>query len=163
MIDERKFWSHVDRRDAESCWPWKLSLGGPGYGQVADGRTMRGTHRVAYEFANGPIPEGLCVCHTCDNRTCCNPAHLWLGTRTDNNRDMFSKGRGRPVPQRGAQHKLAKLTEAAAQEIYARYQVGDVTQRDLAAEYGVSQVTVWKVCNRKGWAHAVPEAAHGPA
>lgn len=64
-----------------------------GYGQIGDGRCLRYTHRVAWELVNGPIPDGMHVCHHCDNPPCCNVDHLFLGTDADNNADMIAKGR----------------------------------------------------------------------
>jgi len=80
------------RKAVDDCFEWR---GGKseGYGRKHfNGRTQF-THRIAWEWANGPIPEGMCVLHTCDNRACCNPNHLFLGTKGDNARDMCSKGR----------------------------------------------------------------------
>lgn len=91
------FWSRVDRsRGPGACWPWQQKIGSSGYGVVyaGKGREAR-THRVAFELTNGAIPVGLSVLHHCDNRPCCNPTHLFLGSAADNSRDMVAKGRAR--------------------------------------------------------------------
>lgn len=89
-----RFWRKVDKSAGpEGCWPWTGSRHGFGYGFVSAGGKRRGAHRVSWELANGPIPDGLSVCHRCDNPPCVNPAHLFLGTVGDNTRDMMAKGR----------------------------------------------------------------------
>lgn len=92
-----RFWLLVDKRGPDECWPW---AGGArshnGYGEY--GHASRGkvrAHRVAYELTHGPIPDGLSICHHCDNPPCCNPAHLFAGTTLDNARDRAQKGRGK--------------------------------------------------------------------
>lgn len=94
-----RFWNKVDRSGgADACWPWiakavKTARCGLQYGDFRVSGGSSGSHRVAWELTNGPIPDGLCVCHRCDNPLCCNPAHFFLGTRLDNVEDMISKGR----------------------------------------------------------------------
>ena len=89
-----RFWSKVDRRDATECWNWLAGVGRSGYGLFWDGEKVRTASRVAYLFAVSD-PGRMQVHHTCDNPLCCNPNHLWLGTHTDNMRDMAAKGRHR--------------------------------------------------------------------
>lgn len=89
-----RVWEHVDMSGGPAeCWPWTASRMRNGYGHIGvEGRTLA-AHRVAYESAMGPIPKGLNVLHHCDNRGCCNPGHLWIGTQRENLLDMIAKGR----------------------------------------------------------------------
>jgi hypothetical protein len=90
-----RVWEKVLKTDG--CWLWMGSYTNGGYGQVAgpasSGKTMLLVHRVVWELLHGPIPDGLVVCHHCDNPPCCNPRHLFLGTHQDNTLDMVRKGR----------------------------------------------------------------------
>lgn len=132
-----------------------------GYGQIhVDGR-MRAAHRVAWELANGPIPEGMVVCHRCDNPPCIRLDHLFLGTMADNNRDRDEKGRDRPP--RGSKNGNAKLTEYQVAEIKVHIGAGQSTYA-LAARYGVSQGVIWGIRAGRGWKHVKPASwlAHLP-
>lgn len=92
-----RFWAKVDR-SSDGCWEWTGGRFDEGYGTIrVAGRSLK-THRVAWELVQGAIPEGLCVCHRCDNPPCCRPDHLFLGTREENNRDRDEKGRGARRP-----------------------------------------------------------------
>jgi hypothetical protein len=91
-----RFWPKVDRNGPNGCWVWTGSLGAKGYGRIGSGARGAPTllaHRVAWGFKHGPIPDGLFVCHKCDNPPCVNPEHLFLGTNRDNILDCMSKGR----------------------------------------------------------------------
>lgn len=157
----------VDRSGGpDACWPWMRGTSN-GYGKISSGGrghpSLR-THRVAYEFAHGLIPAGLCVCHRCDNPLCCNPAHLFAGTLKDNTQDMLAKGRhgARTKPEstvRGERVLQAKLTEPQVLEIRRRYAAGDVSRRELGAEYGVTQRTIERVVGMQLWKHVRSEAA----
>lgn len=95
---ERRFWSKVDKSAGDSgCWLWMAARNARGYGCVGRdvGRGYWLAHRVSWELANGPIPDGLFVLHRCDVPSCVNPHHLFVGTNADNMRDMALKGRGR--------------------------------------------------------------------
>ncbi len=156
MLDNREaFWSRVKRGAANQCWEWTSYRNDSGYGVVntKNGILYR-AHRLAYEFTNSPIPEGLFVCHRCDNPPCCNPAHLFLGTPAENNIDMHQKGRnGRDCGAQGESNYGAKLTAADVQAIRARYAKGGVYQRDLAAEYGLTLHATNAIIRYRTWMH----------
>ena len=123
------------------CWVWTGGRNRQGYGRVMiDGRSWL-AHRLAWIVYRGPIPDGLCVCHSCDNPPCVNPDHLWLGTRADNNRDAIAKGRLKL--KMGSERKLTADQVRAARAIYPRRRgrVGPSPDgpsiSDLARSFGV--------------------------
>ena len=93
-----RFWEKVDVGGLDDCWLWKKSVRNDGYGQFCvggrSGRTIA-AHRVAYEIENSHVPDGKWVLHKCDNPSCINPKHLFIGTHKDNYDDMRKKGRGK--------------------------------------------------------------------
>jgi len=115
--DER-FWSQVQR--IAGCWLWTGTLLNSGYGQVMLRKRKVRAHRLAWELTFGPIPEGMVVCHACDNPACVNPHHLWLGTVQANVRDRDAKGRTRTGPQtqewiaRRTASRMLHIAQAAA-------------------------------------------------
>lgn len=151
----------------DACWPWTASVDRKGYGQFGIGpfkgnRLVR-AHRVAYLLAYGVDPAPFLVCHKCDNPPCCNPAHLFLGTRGDNNRDSVAKGRHtwtedhhyRKHPElieRGEKRWNTKLTAADVIEI-RRLASGAVSHQEIAAKFGVRLQTVSRVVKRERWGH----------
>lgn len=94
-----RFWAKVHKHDGDGCWEWRGSVDKKGYGLIAGvtGATVR-AHRLSWEMHFGAIPDGLLVCHKCDNPSCVRPDHLFLGTYTDNKHDAMRKGRSRGAP-----------------------------------------------------------------
>ncbi len=148
-----RFWAKVAViEDEDSCWEWQAYRMPNGYGILSVNRRPVGAHRFAWELAEGPIPEGLCVCHTCDNRRCVRRSHLFLGTLADNIADMIAKGRDRHRAPRGEDSPHAVVTEAEVRAIRLRIADGE-TQAQLAREHGVTISAVNRMWKRKSWAH----------
>lgn len=143
-----RFWSYVNVSSPSSCWEW-TGHKSHGYGMLAVNRKKYAAHRVSYEMANGLILDNLQVCHHCDNPSCVNPDHLFLGTNSDNVADCISKGR----QTRGSSHPVAKLTEQQVLDIRTKYASGLFLQREIAAEYGITQDNVSYIIHRKTWKH----------
>lgn len=150
---EERFWRKVDVRGPDECWPWTAGTTcGYGVVTVAGGRKIR-AHRLSWQIHLGPIPEGeghhgTCVLHHCDQPSCVNPSHLFLGTQADNMADMFAKGRGRSL--RGENHGRAKLTENSVFEIRKRYSDGE-SQKSIAVAFGVSRPNISYIVTKKRW------------
>jgi endogenous inhibitor of DNA gyrase (YacG/DUF329 family) len=153
-----RFWAKVDRSGGpDACWPWTAARFHFGHGAFWLAGHQIHAHRIAWELTHGPIPEGdpdnpPCVLHDCpdgDNPACCNPAHLWLGTKGQNTKDMVAKGRH----ARGEQHAHSRFTAAQVRSIRTRYAAGSVSQRALAREYRVSRPTIRSIVRRKSWRH----------
>lgn len=131
------------------CHVWLGSKFESGYGRLKVGGRSYRANRMSWEFANGPIPAGMKICHTCDNPPCVNPAHLFVGTDADNMADMARKGRASKnltkVYTRGNEHHNAKLTDEQVGELRREYEAGGTSQSRLAVKFGVSQALVSKI------------------
>lgn len=140
-----QFWERLDK--SGPCWLWTGALR-KGYGAIQLRGKATEAHRVAWELVHGPIPEGMCVCHTCDNPRCCNPDHLWLGTVQQNSADMVAKGRS----VRGERIHHARLTASTVQDIRAAVAAG-ATIAATARRLGVSTGCVSHVVKGRAWKH----------
>lgn len=144
-IAKKIFWNSVVDK-ATGCWIWSMYKNPDGYGQITvDGRS-RSAHRVSYAVNRGPIPEGWLVCHRCDNPSCVNPDHLFVGTNADNLGDMARKGRHKPC--KGEKHGRAKLTEADVIAIRASQ---GVSHSKLAAKFGISKTQITRIRGGEYW------------
>jgi len=136
-----------------------LLLGNPKssrrYWSVAFNGRRLGAHRVMWLLLHGQIPEGLEVCHRCDNTRCINPDHLFLGTHLENMRDRDQKGRCGTL---GEKSPLAKLNSAKVIDIYNRATTG-IKPREIAAQFGVSEMTVVRIFKKQTWKHLLPAAS----
>lgn len=133
------------------CLEWCGDTSSAGYGRIYIDNIRVYTHRYVWGMYNGRIKKGMCVCHRCDNRVCCNIEHLFLGTLADNVHDMLGKGRDRhPV---GPENGRSKLNEDAVKEIRELSRSGTYSQRALAKRYQVSKNTVRAAIIGKTWKH----------
>ncbi len=149
---EQRFWEKVDKRGPDECWEWTACKTW-GYGYIQDWSQQWKTHRLSWVLHHGAIPDGLCVCHHCDNRACVNPDHLFIGTIADNNRDMAAKGRYSKIGMIGEDNPRAKLSEKQVLEIRDLYTAGEISQREIADRYGVHQTAVGFIVRRVHWKH----------
>lgn len=143
-----RFWEKVEK--TSTCWLWTGYTDKDGYGRFRLGKTNVGAHRYSYRIFYGGIGAKLSVCHTCDNPSCVNPAHLWLGTNKDNVRDMFAKGR-QPL-RAGSRHHKAKLEEwqiplirkMIRSKLWKQYQIADIFKVTQGCIGSISVGHSWK-------------------
>jgi hypothetical protein len=146
MID--RFNLHIDR--SGDCWEWTASKFKSGYGIFTINKKPFRAHRIAFTLYKMPsIPDGLHVLHKCDNPSCVNPDHLFLGTHQDNMTDMCKKGRHVTNPLKGETAVNSKLTDDQVKSIKKDTRL----QRIIAAEYGVHQVLISRIKTGKAWVH----------
>jgi hypothetical protein len=163
---EERFWSKVDT--SGECWEWTGTNAGQGYGQIRHNKQKYLAHRLSWQIHHGPIPEGLLVCHHCDNPPCVNPDHLFLGTVRENYLDAFRKGRTKqPCPEtgrlasamhperlpRGTSHPFARFTEYDIRKIRALHALGATSKRRIAEQYNTSPSVIRAIIARTAWSH----------
>lgn len=138
------------KKNENGCWNWIGGKFSSGYGAFSIGGKNKLAHRISYLMNTGTITNNMSVCHSCDNPSCVNPEHLWLGTAMDNVQDKIKKGRSNPPA--GERQWLSKLTGVKIIEIRKKYQSGKFTQKILGDIYGVGQSNISYVIN-KTWKH----------
>ena len=164
--DIDRFWSKVDRRTDDECWPWLAGLHSAGYGAFGvhmpgGGMRMKPAHQIAARIAYGPA-NGRYVLHSCDNRVCCNPKHLRYGTQLDNVRDAMARNRhvnppkskGNPNPPKGEAVWNQTLTEPQVRQIWSMH-LARQNHSDISAALGVPSHVINDVCRGRSWRHLV--------
>lgn len=136
--------------DPEVCWEWRGPVNGNGYGRFVVKNEHRLAHRISYKYFVGEIPEGKVVCHTCDNRICVNPHHLWVGTQSDNLKDASDKGRMFRPNTNGERNGNRKLCESDVRTIRAMFRGGQKRYR-IAQHFKVSPSTIGEIISGKIW------------
>lgn len=169
---EERFWSKVNKNGPihpvlkTRCWIWVAYKDADGYGTLWTQGMNRPAHRISWTIHFGDIPEGLCVCHYCDNSECTNPKHLWLGTSQENTKDRDLKGRQAKgdrhyyrmypeeiVPHKGEDNGMAKLTEIEVKEVRRLHRTGKISISKLSLMFNVSYMTIYRIVKRILWKH----------
>lgn len=164
-----RFAIYTPPAEGNACCLWAGGVGRSGYGLFwIKGKTVP-AHRIAWELANGPIPDGMFVCHHCDVKRCVRLDHLFLGTPKENTADMWAKGRNSsfvpppprgdewhaihdPIVARGEQVGTSKLTALDIMEIRARCAAGE-SRNSVRADYGIKRSTIHGIVRRHSWKH----------
>jgi len=149
----KRFWDKVNQATEDECWEWQGFCNSGGYGKIRIAGKSVSVHRVAYELSYGEIPQsegyhGTVVRHSCDNRSCCNPKHLLLGTQRDNCIDAVERGR-----HARAGGVPPKLNDQSALEMICKYRTGRYTYAQLSRLYDISQAQARRICSgqRRGY------------
>ena len=146
---EERFWSRIDKSaGSEGCWIWRNG-GGGGYGGFRLHGKQKGPHRIVYELSFGPIPDGQCVLHHCDNKKCCNPAHLFIGTNQANVDDKIAKLR----QPKGQAHGMSRLGATDVVRMRWLYESGGLSYRELSRLFRVAAGHVGRICRGQSWSY----------
>lgn len=142
-------------RVKSGCWMWMAASDPAGYGRIGVGYPkIELAHRFSYRLYFGPFDKNLLVCHRCDNPSCVNPKHLFLGTHKDNHADSARKGRSKKPPIHfGISHHKSKMNGYLVRKMRNIYAKGKVSQRALAHRFGISQPVLGKIIRGELWKH----------
>lgn len=151
---EAHLWSMVNKTPLDECWNF-TGCKSHGYGAINVRGKRQFAHRLAWIYTYGPIPEGMFVCHKCDNPACCNPNHLFLGTQDDNMRDASEKLRCHI----GEKNYNAKLTEEQVKQI-VQLANENMTRKELGQRFGVSRQTINSIINGHDWKYLNIKSNH---
>lgn len=156
---ETRFWKHVLRGGPDDCWMWLSSRNRKGYGHFGvptlPQKPWQTTeaHRFSWVVAaRKDIPDGMCVCHTCDHPGCVNPNHLFVGTIQDNNKDRCGKQRTSRKPRnQGTKNHFSRLNEESVQKIRHLCDSGEANFSAIGRDFGVSSNTISRIAHRDTW------------
>lgn len=136
----KRFFDKVMPEPNTGCWLWIGAINESSYGSMRVNKKTLLAHRISFELHSRPIPKGKLVLHRCDNSLCVNPAHLYIGTDSDNTKDKLLRGR-----------MNSKLSFALSKEIISNYSEGLLSQKDIGVKYGVSQTLISQIIRGKIW------------
>ena len=146
-----RFESSFTKKNEKECWIWNKKLDKQGYGVFFSGKDKScRAHRFSYTFYIGEIPSGLLVCHKCDNRSCVNPSHLWIGTNKDNMADMKKKGRSQRAI--GESHSRSIMTSEMVKLIKIRIKNGEAMAK-IARDFNIAYSTIANLKYGLCWNH----------
>ncbi len=147
-FDASRLWRRVDKSaGVDACWPWSGSKTSQGYGQITIAGSVFKCHRVVLQLTQPTDDMTKYACHTCDNPSCCNPKHLYWGSAKQNVADRETRSNVRRAY--GVRHHKAKLDPEKIRSI--RKLAGSMSQRALAAKFGVAQGVIWNIIHRRFW------------
>lgn len=150
------FYMKIYWHTPQNCWLWLGQRSEGPYGRFTINNALYSAHRVAFVLWNGSISNNMCVCHTCDNSRCVNPAHLFLGTHADNMRDKMGKNRQSCVGNRGStkgeRSGTAKLSSEDVIKIRAMRKAGH-TYKEIGQKFDISRVHTTRICLMRSWEH----------
>lgn len=149
--DQKRFWAKVAKREGGGCWEWTGKVDRDGYGFFKCAGLWIRAHRISRTMHDGAIPDGLLVCHHCDNPSCVRPSHMFLGTAKDNGQDASSKGRF-SNQLRGELIWSARLNAAAVVEIRRLHHLG-TPRADIASMFSVSLSAIDNILSSRTWKH----------
>lgn len=149
---EVRFFNKVKK--TETCWIWIGAKDPKGYGRIGTGGRKGKdvfAHRLSFKLHKGEIPEGMYICHRCDNPACVKPDHLFMGTQVDNMRDCVRKGRLNPFKPKGEKNPKAKLTWEQVRNMRKNFIAYPGSYKDLSMSYGVRICTISNIIRKKTW------------
>jgi hypothetical protein len=158
-----RFWSHIHVSRDSDCWLYTKGCFPFGHGCFKAERKSWMAHRMAWVLLFGELAPNLCVLHRCDNPPCCNPAHLFLGTKSDNSADMISKGRHargdrhavrkNPLLVTGMKNPRAVMTDDLVRELRTLWTTGEFRAEDLGIKFGISTAQAYRIATGSQWTH----------
>lgn len=137
--------------EVSGCWEWQGCRNSDGYGSFRFGGKAMLAHRFSYEHHTAEIPKGMHILHHCDNPCCVNPDHLFVGTHSDNMKDMYAKGRHKKVRLFGEAHPSTSLSEGEVIGMRKMYNETPMKMKDIASHFGIKSGTVQAICAGNSW------------
>jgi len=149
----KRFWDKVDIHGEDDCWEWQAYIAKDGYGKFKYQGKNISASRITYILTHGEIEKGLVIMHKCNNKSCCNPNHLEMGTYSKNTQDAYDDGLIKPAGVNGQDHYKAKLTEKEVLNIRSLFSNGGISKLEISKIYDVGKTAIQKIIKRRTWKH----------